>query len=154
MINADWFLIMYSLDNFTFLQPNPPPVHPAFLSALPGAAGGEIIKLVFLVNQIYLAFVWCSVKINWLHSVSPVRLGHHHLAELIKVHGPGSVLIQFLDDSLQLLVSERSQELPDQSPQGLSGDEALALLVVDSERFFLSDTFKIFLIKYFFSIFF
>ena len=30
--------------------------------------------------------------------------GHHHLAELIKVHGSASILVQFLDDSIKLLI--------------------------------------------------
>ena len=30
-------------------------------------------------------------------------LGHHHLAEFVKVHGAGAVLIQLLQDTLQLL---------------------------------------------------
>ena len=65
--------------------------------------------------------------------VSSVRLGHHHLTELVEVHRARAVLVQLLDDSLQLLVGERGQELPDESPESLGGDEALALLVVDPE---------------------
>ena len=65
--------------------------------------------------------------------ISAVRLGHHHLAELVEVHRAGAVFVQLLDDSLQLLVGERSQELPDESPESLGGDEALTLLVVDPE---------------------
>ena len=60
-------------------------------------------------------------------------LGHHHLTELVKVHRAGAVLVQLLKDALHLLISERSQQLGDQAPQGLGGDEALALLVVDPE---------------------
>ena len=38
-------------------------------------------------------------------------LGHHHLAELVEVHGPAAVLVELLQDALQLLVSEGSQQL-------------------------------------------
>ena len=43
--------------------------------------------------------------------LSALGLGHHHLAELIKVHGAGTVLVELLKDSLKLLVSERGQQL-------------------------------------------
>ena len=67
--------------------------------------------------------------------VAGFRLGHHHLAELIKVHGAGAVLqttdhllffcwlaeklsnfvgcylVQLLNDSFQLLVCERGEQL-------------------------------------------
>ena len=58
-------------------------------------------------------------------------LGHHHLAEFVKVHGAGAVLIKLLQDALQLLVGEGGEQLPDEASQGLSGDVAKALLVVD-----------------------
>ena len=67
-------------------------------------------------------------------SISAVWLSHHHLAELVEIHWARAVLIELLDDPLQLLLSERSEQLPDQSPESLGGDEALALLVVDPER--------------------
>ena len=47
---------------------------------------------------------------------------HHHLAELVEVHGAGAVLVELLQDALQLLVSEGSQQLWDQAPQGVGGD--------------------------------
>ena len=65
--------------------------------------------------------------------VSSITLGHHHLTELIKVHGSRTILIQFFNDSLQFLISERSKQLSNQSSQSLGGDEALTLLVVDPE---------------------
>ena len=58
------------------------------------------------------------------------RLGHHHFTELIKVHGSGSVLIELLKDSLQLLLGEGGQQLGDEAPQGVRADEPLALLVI------------------------
>ena len=58
-------------------------------------------------------------------------LGHHHLAELVEVHGAGAVLVKLLQDALQLLVGEGGQQLPDEASQGLGGDVAQALLVVD-----------------------
>ena len=65
---------------------------------------------------------------------SLLGLGHHHLAELIKVHGAGAVLVELLQDALQLLLRERGEELSDETTQGLGGDVAQALLVVDSEE--------------------
>ena len=65
--------------------------------------------------------------------ISLLLASHHHLAELVKVHGPGAVLVQFLDDAVKLLVSEGGEQLSDERPQGVVGDEALALLVVDPE---------------------
>ena len=59
-----------------------------------------------------------------------LRLGHHHLAELIEVHGAGAVLVQLLQDPLQLLLSEGGQQLGDEAPQGVHADEPLALLVI------------------------
>ena len=60
--------------------------------------------------------------------VAAVRLGHHHLAELVKVHRAAPVLVQLLDNSLKLLVGEGREQLGDQAPQGLGGDESLTLL--------------------------
>ena len=81
-----------------------------------------------------------------------LRFCHHHLAELVKVHGSGPVLVQllddveawqlwqlddslvtaYLDDAVQLLVTQGGQQLADQRPQGVVGDEAETLSVVDS----------------------
>ena len=55
---------------------------------------------------------------------------HHHLTEFIKVHGSGSVLIELVNDAIQLLVSERGEQLADQASEGLVSDEALIVLVV------------------------
>ena len=68
-----------------------------------------------------------------LENISVLRLTHHHLAEFVKVHGSGAVLIQLGNDAIQLLVSEGGEQLSDERPQGVVGDEALALLVVDPE---------------------
>merc|ERR1719384_1952856 len=70
---------------------------------------------------------------RWFLVVAGFRLGHHHLAELIKVHGSGAVLVQFLNDSFQLLVCQRGEQLSNQAPERLGGDESLALLVVHPE---------------------
>ena len=74
--------------------------------------------------------------------VSSVRLGHHHLTELVEVHRAGAVLVQLVDNSIQLLVGERSEELPDESPESFVSDEALALLVVNSKQENVSQTSK------------
>ena len=58
---------------------------------------------------------------------------HHHLAELVEVHGAGAVLVELLQDALQLLVLKGSQQLGDEAPQCVSRDEALALCVVQPE---------------------
>ena len=55
---------------------------------------------------------------------------HHHLAELVEVHGAGAVLVQLLQDSLQLLVLEGSKQLRDETPQGVCRYEPLALCVI------------------------
>ena len=67
---------------------------------------------------------------EWFIIWTLLRLGHHHLAELVEVHGAGAVLVQLLEDALHLLVSKGRQQLCDQAPQGLCGDESLTLTVV------------------------
>ena len=57
-------------------------------------------------------------------------LGHHHLAELVKVHRAGTVLVQLLQDALQLLLGEGGEQLGDETPQSVRADEPLALLVI------------------------
>ena len=59
-----------------------------------------------------------------------LRLGHHHLAELVEVHGAGAVLVQLLQDALQLLLGEGGEQLGDETPQSVRADEPLALLVI------------------------
>ena len=44
-----------------------------------------------------------------------LRLGHHHLAELVKVHGARAVLVELLEDALQLLLGEGGQQLGDET---------------------------------------
>ena len=58
---------------------------------------------------------------------------HHHLAELVEVHGAGAVLVELLQDALKLLVLKGSQQLGDEAPQCVRRDEALALCVVQPE---------------------
>merc|ERR1712213_202727 len=77
-----------------------------------------------------------AVRLNYFqreNNSSVLRLTHHHLAELVEVHGTAAVLVQFGDDPVQLLVSQGGEELGNQPPQDVHGDEALALLVVDPE---------------------
>ena len=57
--------------------------------------------------------------------------GHHHLAELVKVHGAGPGLAQLLDDTVQRGVGEGRQQLGDQAPQCVHRDKSLPSLVVD-----------------------
>ena len=65
-------------------------------------------------------------------SVSSVRLGHHHLTELVEVHGAGTVLVQLLNNAVQLVWREGCQQFADKASESLGVDVALALLVVDS----------------------
>merc|ERR1711870_196335 len=62
-----------------------------------------------------------------LNLITIILAGHHHFTEFIKVHGSRAILIKFL-------ISEGSKQFPDERSQGVIGDEALALLVVDPER--------------------
>ena len=68
-----------------------------------------------------------------LNLITIILASHHHFTEFIKVHGSRAILIKFLNDSIQFLISEGSEQFPDQRSQGVIGDEALALLVVDPE---------------------
>merc|ERR1719186_1026165 len=67
---------------------------------------------------------------------SVLRSTHHHLTELIKVHGAGSILVQLINDPVQLLLAQRLQQLRDQPPQRVHRDEPLPIFVVDSESCF------------------
>ena len=44
-------------------------------------------------------------------------LAHHHLAELVKVHGAGAVLVDLLDDAVQVLLRQSGVQLRDDLPQ-------------------------------------
>ena len=68
-----------------------------------------------------------------VENISVLRLAHHHLAELVEVHGAAAVLVQLGDDPVQLLVGEGAEELGNEGPEGVHGDEALPVLVVDPE---------------------
>merc|ERR1719251_883697 len=70
---------------------------------------------------------------GWFLVVARFGLCHHHLAELVKVHRSRAVLVQLLNDSFQLLVCERGEQLSDEAPERLCSDESLALLVVHPE---------------------
>ena len=63
-----------------------------------------------------------------------ILTGHHHLAEFIKVHGSGAILIELINDAIKLLVSQGGEQLSDQASEGLVGDEALVVLVVQPGR--------------------
>ena len=62
---------------------------------------------------------------------------HHHLTELVKVHGAGAILVQLVNDPVQLLLGERLQQLRDQPPQGVHSDEPFSIFVVDPENLIL-----------------
>ena len=63
-------------------------------------------------------------------------LAHHHLTELVKVHGARAVLVDFIDNAVQVLWGQPGVKLGDDLPELSGGDEALALLVVDPEGLF------------------
>ena len=74
-----------------------------------------------------------SVSLNSSLDGLVLRLAHHHLAELVEVHGAGPVLVQLGDDAVQLLVSERGEQLGDEAPECVHRDETLAVLVINPE---------------------
>ena len=57
---------------------------------------------------------------------SPPSLAHHHLAELVKVHGAGAVLVDLLDDAVQVLLRQPGVQLRDDLPQLKGGYSALS----------------------------
>ena len=65
---------------------------------------------------------------------SVLRSTHHHLTELVKVHGAGAILVQLVNDPVQLLLGERLQQLRDQPPQGVHSDEPFPIFVIDPEK--------------------
>merc|ERR1719153_1820322 len=67
------------------------------------------------------------------NSVKLFRFSHHHLAELVEVHGSRTVLIQLFKDSLQFLVRKRSQQLRDETSEGFCSDVAKTFLVINPE---------------------
>merc|ERR1711862_863700 len=73
---------------------------------------------------------------EWLGSLTLVLLlwlCHHHLTELIKVHGSRTIFIKFLKNTLKFLFSERCEEFSNQSSECLCCDVAKALLVINPE---------------------
>ena len=69
-------------------------------------------------------YIW--IELLWLC--------HHHLTELIKIHGSRSILIKFLKNTFQFLFSERSKEFSNQSSQCLCGYVAKTLLVINPDE--------------------
>merc|ERR1719315_416371 len=60
-------------------------------------------------------------------------LCHHHLTELIKVHGSRTIFIKLLKNTLKFLFCERSKEFSNQSSKCLCSDVAKTLLVINPE---------------------
>ena len=58
---------------------------------------------------------------------------HHHLLELIKVHGAWAILVHLLNDVIQVILCQGRVDLSEDLLQHLIGDEPLPLLVVDPE---------------------
>ena len=76
-----------------------------------------------------------ELLIYWFNKLLiAILTGHHHLAEFIKVHGSGAIFIELINDAIKLLVSEGGEQLSDQGSEGLVGDEALVVLVVQPGR--------------------
>ena len=82
------------------------------------------------VTPLYWGYFEFTAWMEWFLIWTLLRLGHHHLAELVKVHGARAVLIELLKDAFDFLVSEGGKQLCDQAPQGFCGDESLTLPVV------------------------
>merc|ERR1711875_178106 len=73
---------------------------------------------------------------EWLGSLTLVLLlwlCHHHLTELIKVHGSRTIFIKFLKNTFYFLFSERCEEFSNQSSECFCGDVAKTLLVINPE---------------------
>ena len=63
--------------------------------------------------------------------LSPIpSLAHHHLAELVKVHGAGAVLVDLLDDPVQVLRGQARVELGDDLPVALRDRGGFELCLV------------------------
>jgi hypothetical protein len=54
-----------------------------------------------------------------------VCLTHHHLAELVEVHGAGTVLVDLLDDAVQVLLRQPLVQLGDDFSKLAGCDETL-----------------------------
>jgi len=61
-------------------------------------------------------------------------LAHHHLTELVKVHGTTSILVNLIDDAVEILRGQPRVQFGDDLPQLAGGDEAGAVFVVHPER--------------------
>ena len=82
------------------------------------------------VTPLYWGYLEFTAWMEWFLIWTLLRLGHHHLTKLVEVHRAGAGLVELLKDSFHLLVSEGSQQLSDQTPQGVCGDETLTLAIV------------------------
>ena len=58
------------------------------------------------VTPLYWGYLEFTAWMEWFLIWTLLRLGHHHLAELVKVHGARAVLIELLKDAFDFLVSE------------------------------------------------
>ena len=58
-----------------------------------------------------------SLSIFIRSSSLSISLAHHHLAELVKVHGAGAVLVDLLDDAVEVLFRESGVQLSDDLPK-------------------------------------
>merc|ERR1711982_76587 len=71
--------------------------------------------------------------LGFLTLVLLLWLCHHHLTELIKVHGSRTIFIKFLKNTLKFLFSKRCEEFSNQSSKCLCCDVAKTLLVINPE---------------------
>ena len=55
------------------------------------------------------------------------KLPHHHLLELVEVHGPRPILVHLLHDVVEVLLSQGAVNLPQDVFQHIICDESLAL---------------------------
>ena len=83
------------------------------------------------VTPLYWGYLEFTAWMEWFLIWTLLRLGHHHLAELVKVHGAGAVLIKLLKDAFQLIRGEGGQQLADEASECFCCDVTQALLVID-----------------------
>ena len=73
---------------------------------------GRIVRTVVTkISSTSLFHAEKELQKRKLENISVLWLAHHHLAELVEVHGPAAVLVQLGDDPVQLLVGEGTEEL-------------------------------------------
>merc|ERR1719348_795736 len=58
---------------------------------------------------------------------------HHHLTELIEVHGSTTIFIQLINDAVEFICREGSEQLAYQLSQSVHCNEPLTFFVIETE---------------------